>query len=158
MGVYVLSHVWLQPHGLWPTWLLCPWDFPGKNTGVGCHFLLQGIFLTQGLNPHLLHCKRILNPLNHWGSMCEHRHASISLLTYIYIYNKFILSLYLYLYLLKEWEWEKETGRNCILKSHNGSTLIDVDFFIFLYFFYIFLVFPLFIFLSSLFPNMLCLI
>ena len=35
--------------------LLCPWDFPGKNTGVGCHFLLQGIFLTQGLNPHFLH-------------------------------------------------------------------------------------------------------
>ena len=35
--------------------LLCPWNFPGKNTGVGCHFLLQGIFLTQGSNPHLLH-------------------------------------------------------------------------------------------------------
>ena len=34
--------------------LLCPWDFPGKNTGVGCQFLLQGIFLTQGLNPRLL--------------------------------------------------------------------------------------------------------
>ena len=34
--------------------LFCPWDFPGKNTGVGCYFLLQGIFLTQGLNPHLL--------------------------------------------------------------------------------------------------------
>ena len=36
------------PHELWPTRLLCPWDFPGKNTGAGCHFLLQGIFLTQG--------------------------------------------------------------------------------------------------------------
>ena len=34
--------------------LLCPWDFPGKNTGVGCHGLLQGIFLTQGSNLHLL--------------------------------------------------------------------------------------------------------
>ena len=33
--------------------LLCPWDFPDKNTGVSCHFLLQGIFLTQGSNPHL---------------------------------------------------------------------------------------------------------
>ena len=32
----------------------CPWDFPGKNTRVGCHALLQGIFLMQGLNPHLL--------------------------------------------------------------------------------------------------------
>ena len=38
-----------------PTRPLCPWDFPGKNTVVGCHYLLQGIFLTQGLNPHLLH-------------------------------------------------------------------------------------------------------
>ena len=45
----------LQPHELWPSRLLCPWDFPGKNTGVGCHFPLQGIFLTQGLNPQLLH-------------------------------------------------------------------------------------------------------
>ena len=35
-------------------------DSPGKNTGVGCHFLLQGIFLTQGLNPGLLHCRQIL--------------------------------------------------------------------------------------------------
>ena len=35
--------------------LLCPWDFPGKNTGVGCHFLLQGIFATQGSKPCLLH-------------------------------------------------------------------------------------------------------
>ena len=41
---------------LWtvPTRLLCPWAFPGKNTGVGCHFLHQDIFLIQGSNPHLL--------------------------------------------------------------------------------------------------------
>ena len=38
----------LQPQGL--TRFLCPWDFPGKNTGVGCHILLQEIFPTQGLN------------------------------------------------------------------------------------------------------------
>ena len=37
-----------------PTRLLSAWDFPGKNTGVGCHFVLQGLFLTQGSNPHLL--------------------------------------------------------------------------------------------------------
>ena len=43
-----------------PTRLLCPWDFPDKNTGVGCHFLLQGIFLTQGSNPHLLLGRQIL--------------------------------------------------------------------------------------------------
>ena len=34
--------------------LLCPWDSPGKNTGMGGHALLQGIFPTEGLNPHLL--------------------------------------------------------------------------------------------------------
>ena len=40
----------LRPHGLQPARFLCPWDSPSKNTGVGCHFLLQGIFLTQRLN------------------------------------------------------------------------------------------------------------
>ena len=44
----------VQPHGLQPDRFFCPWDFPGKNTGVGCHFLLQGVFLTQGSNLHLL--------------------------------------------------------------------------------------------------------
>ena len=58
----------LQPHGLQPPRLLCPWDSPGKNTGVGCHFLLQGIFLTQGLNPGLLQCRQILYHLSHQGS------------------------------------------------------------------------------------------
>ena len=43
----------LQTLGLQPSRLLCPWDFPGKNTEVGSHSLLQGIFLTQGLNPDL---------------------------------------------------------------------------------------------------------
>ena len=41
----------LRPHGLLPTRLLRPWGSPGKNTGMGYHFLLQGIFPTQGLNP-----------------------------------------------------------------------------------------------------------
>ena len=45
----------LQPHGLQPARFLHPWDFPGKNTGVGCHSLLQGIFLTQRLNSGILH-------------------------------------------------------------------------------------------------------
>ena len=49
----------LPAHGLWPTRLLCPWTFSGKNTEVGCHFLLQGIFPTQGSDSHLLH-------LLHW--------------------------------------------------------------------------------------------
>ena len=44
--------------------LLCPWDFPGKNTRVGCHFLIQGISLAQGLNPHLLHWQVETLPLS----------------------------------------------------------------------------------------------
>ena len=58
----------LRPHGLQPTRLLCPWDSPGKNTAVGCHFLFKGIFLTQGSNPGLLHCRQMLSPLSHQGS------------------------------------------------------------------------------------------
>ena len=58
----------LQPHGLWPTRLLCSRDYPGKNTGVGFHFLLQGIFLTQGSNPGLPHCRQMLYCLSHQGS------------------------------------------------------------------------------------------
>ena len=58
----------LQPYGLQPARLLCPWDFPGKNTGVSCHFLLQGIFLTQGLNLGLLHCRQTLYHLNYQRS------------------------------------------------------------------------------------------
>ena len=54
----------LRPHG----WLLCPWESPGKNSGVGCHFLLQGIFPTQGLNPGLPHCTQRRYHLSHQGS------------------------------------------------------------------------------------------
>ena len=58
----------LWPHGLQSTRLLCPWDFPGKDSGVGCHFLLQGIFPTQGLNLGLLHCRQMLYWLSYKGS------------------------------------------------------------------------------------------
>ena len=50
------------------TKFLCPWDFQGKSTGVGCHFLLQGIFPTQGSNPGLSHCRQTLYCLSHQGS------------------------------------------------------------------------------------------
>ena len=74
----VVSHfLWLQ--GPRPTGLLCPWDSPGKNTGVGCHALFQGIFPVLGLNPHLLcllHCRQILY---HWaprGAQWESSHRN----------------------------------------------------------------------------------
>ena len=56
-----------------PARLLYPWDFPGENPGVGCHFLLQGIALNQGLNPHLLcllHWQVGSLPLSQMGSPC----------------------------------------------------------------------------------------
>ena len=55
-------------HGLQPSRLLSPWNFPGKDTWVGCHFLLQGIFLTQGLSSCLLHWQADSLPLSHLGS------------------------------------------------------------------------------------------
>ena len=58
----------LWPCGLQPTRLNHPWNFPGKNTGMGCHFLLQEICPTQGLNPCLPHCRLILYCLSHQGN------------------------------------------------------------------------------------------
>ena len=61
----------LLPCGLQAARLLCPWDSPSKNTGASCHFLLQGIFLTQALNSHLLrlrHWQVVSLPLATWAS------------------------------------------------------------------------------------------
>ena len=66
MYLYLLCSVLseaLWPHGLRPARLLCPWDSPGKNTGAGCHAVLQGTFPTQGWKPHLLHWKADSSPL-----------------------------------------------------------------------------------------------
>ena len=57
----------LRLYGLYLTRLLCPWNSPSKKSGVGCHSL-QGIFLTQGSNPDLPHCRQILYCLSHQGS------------------------------------------------------------------------------------------
>ena len=70
---FTQSCLTLQLHALWDTpppfpRLLCPWDSPGKNTGVGCHALLQGIFPTQGSNTRLLHWQPDSLPLSHLGS------------------------------------------------------------------------------------------
>ena len=62
----------LQPHELEPTRLLCPWNFPGKNSGVGFHFLFHGVFFPiEGSNLRLLqllHWQRGSLPLSHLGS------------------------------------------------------------------------------------------
>ena len=58
----------LRPHELQPARLLYPWDFPGKNTGMGCHVLLQGIFPTRRLNLYLPHWQADSLPLSHQES------------------------------------------------------------------------------------------
>ena len=50
-------------------------DSPGKNTGVGCHALLQGVFPTQGLNPGLPHCGQIIYQLSHQGNPKNVQHS-----------------------------------------------------------------------------------
>ena len=70
-----LSHVWLfaTPWTVQPTRLLRPWNFPGRSNGVGCHFLLQGIFLTQGSNLNLAG-RQTFYLLSHQGSPDLHNH------------------------------------------------------------------------------------
>ena len=58
----------LRPHGLQPVRLLCQWNSPGQNIGVGSCSLLQGVFPIQGLNPGYPYCGQILYPLNPQGS------------------------------------------------------------------------------------------
>ena len=65
-----------RAHGWQPTRLLCPWDSLGKNTGGGCHFLLQGIFLPQGLSLGLLHCRQVLYHLSYQGGLRGHTYIS----------------------------------------------------------------------------------
>ena len=64
-----------------PSKILCLWDFLGKNSGVGCHFLLQGIFLNQGSNLHflgLLHCRQMCFRSLNWEDVVEKEMATHS--------------------------------------------------------------------------------
>ena len=87
-----------------PARLLCPWDSPGKNTGVDCHFLLQGIFPTQGSKPGLPHWRWILYHLSHqgspstrqeiilWGEDCVFIHPLCPLLAQCLTYRRHLIS------------------------------------------------------------------
>ena len=70
----------LRPHRPQPTRLHCPWDFSSKDTGVHCHFLLQGIFATKGLNPGVLSCRQILYQLSYKGSPQKTSYININFL------------------------------------------------------------------------------
>ena len=97
----------LRPHGLQPARLFCPWNVPGKNTGVGCRFLLQGIFPTQGSNPllpspafNLLQAGSL--PLSH----LRRPKATILQLKNIYISPSFFLPCDIFAYFsVKEKYW-----------------------------------------------------
>ena len=82
----------LWPHGLYPTRLLCPWDFPGKNTGEGCHFLLRGIFLTRESNLGLLHWQVDSFPQSQRGSHIHSCKTTFAIIWGLTIKNKANLS------------------------------------------------------------------
>ena len=88
----------LWPHGLQPTRLLHLWDFPGKSTGVCCHFLLQGIFPSQGSNPGFPHCRQMLYPLSHQGSQSANWYS-------YYSYNCILIAFQIL------WHYSIEEGR-----------------------------------------------
>ena len=79
--------------GLQPARLLCPWDSPGRNIGVGCcHSLFQGIFPTQGLNLDLLHCRWILYQLSQYilkPKLVKHIGCTNGLQKQLFIHNDF---------------------------------------------------------------------
>ena len=88
----------LRPHGLSPTRLLCPWDSPGKNNGVGCHALLQGTFPTQGPNPGLPHRRWILYLLSTGSSTSSLQEGSPPI--YGYCLNICLLAVFVTIYCL----------------------------------------------------------
>ena len=98
--------------------LLCPWTSPGKNTGVSCHSLLQGIFLTQGSNPGPLHCRQILYQLKYEGSsLCyttafKSEFASTEISTSIPLYSIFLCHLFLNVFPLNK------SGMETVHKNH----------------------------------------
>ena len=69
-------------------------DSPGKNTGVGCHALFQGIFPTQGSNPGLPHCRCVLYHLSHQGNLLYIAYINLIFSIIIFIYTFIHLFLY----------------------------------------------------------------
>ena len=113
----------LQHHGLQPTRLLCPWDSPGKNTGVGSNSLLQKIFPTQGLNPSLLHYRQLLFlPSGLPGKPCKWvQREQISKV----IYNKPIANIILNGEMLNSFLLNSGTRQGCLLSPFVFSVALE---------------------------------
>ena len=104
----------------------CPWDFPGKNNGLGCHFLLQRIFPTQILNPYFLHCR---GSLYHWATK---KLYFLGPALYFYFLegeapgnfdSRHLHSLSVYL----RWSLEDLILKDCLECSYPAWTLMDQD-------------------------------
>ena len=99
--------LWEPMDSPWATRILHPWDFPGKSTGVGCHFLLQGIFPTQELNPGLLYYRQMLYPLSHQGDLLNYLFLKNLSESYRNILNCFLekvailIKIYAYIFALR---------------------------------------------------------
>ena len=110
-------------------WGKNPWDFPGKNTGVGRHFLLQGIFPTQGSNPGLLHCRQTIYCLSHQGFPAP---GPLVLIKWM---DDEKVDKYIILVLLSQVIWGDEKQPRCqclsapssLLSKSNGSSLHPVS-------------------------------
>ena len=77
---------------------LCPWDFPGENTGAGCHFLLQRIFPSQGLNPCFLHWQADCLPLSHRRRLLSAWDTSIHDSTNIKLPSHLVTQVFYFIY------------------------------------------------------------
>ena len=96
----------LRPFGLEPARLLCPWNSPGKNTGVDCHSL-QGIFPTQGLKPCLLHCRQILDHLSHQGSSQEgKKREAVGWAALLVTLGGSVWSIVIFIFQSEKWKWK----------------------------------------------------
>ena len=125
----------LWRYRLSPARFLCSWGFPCKNTGVGCHFLLQGIFSTQGWNLHLLHWQAGSSPLSHQGSPmtfcldhwnCLHiSNNAVSLSCHLCVHwsstFSFLQNLFLCIHYLAN--WYKRPGFQPVLAFNTPSSL-----------------------------------
>ena len=87
----------LQPHGLKSTKLLCPWDSPSKNTGVGCHFFLQRNLTDPGIEPTSLVfpalAGRFFTASAAWGSLTDQSSNASSVASAVYSYVSYLASL-----------------------------------------------------------------
>ena len=121
---------YLRPHQLQPTRLLCPWDIPGKNTGAGCHSLLQGIFPTQELNPHLLYWHADCAPMSPREAPRTNHGFCLKALSSVSMITKSITNLWRprpRLSTVSLPASSKGTGENLQTKDHSEPRLVKVE-------------------------------